>query len=34
MHKTHAEYHRAVHHAKNNENNIINDRFAAGLIGN
>ena len=34
MHKTYAEYHIAVRHVKKNENIIINDRFAAGLIGN
>jgi len=33
MRKTRAEYHRAVRHVKKGENDIINDRFAAGLIG-
>ena len=34
MRKTCAEYHTPVCHAKKNKNNIINDCFAAGLIGN
>ena len=33
MCKTRAEYHRAVRHVKRNQDNIVNDRFAAGLIG-